>query len=82
MTDKNDQWFSQIAKQQGFHTQAEIQLLLKDRARLDWLEDQGKPETYEDAPHAMVWVVQSEPGVNSLRAAIDAEMTNEPRSTN
>jgi hypothetical protein len=43
-----------------------------DREQLDWLDGQGEPETYEDAPHALVWSVIGDPGQRSIRAAIDA----------
>lgn len=44
-----------------------------DTARLDWLDGQGQAVTYEDAPHAMAWVVQNEPGQDTdIRKAIDA----------
>lgn len=43
-----------------------------DRERMDWLDGQGEPETYEDAPHALVWSVIGDPGQRSIRAAIDA----------
>lgn len=43
-----------------------------ETARLDWLDQHGQPETYEDASHALVWVVHGEPGGRSVRAAIDA----------
>ena len=40
-----------------------------DTARLDWLDEQRQPETFEDAPHAQVWCIVGEP---DLRTAIDA----------
>ena len=43
-----------------------------DTKRLDWLQEQGKPETYEDAPYSTVWVVCGDPGQTDIRAAIDA----------
>jgi DNA repair exonuclease SbcCD ATPase subunit len=57
-------------------TQLEAQLAeaRNDSERLDWFNEQGKPETYEDAPHAMVWVLVGELGQSELRAAIDAAM--------
>jgi hypothetical protein len=54
--------------------EAQLAEMRKDSERLDWLNEQGKPETYEDAPHAMVWVLVGELGQTELRAAIDAAM--------
>jgi hypothetical protein len=54
--------------------------LREDKERLDWLEAGGEPETYEDAPHALVWCVFGETGQRSIRAAIDAARAKEGQS--
>ena len=46
----------------------------KDTERLNWLEDQAKPESFEDAPSCNVWVLYGDPGANDIRLVIDAEM--------
>ena len=46
--------------------------LREDKERLDWLEVQGEPVTYEDEPHELVWSVFGERGQRNLRDAIDA----------
>lgn len=46
--------------------------LRKDKERLDWLEAHGEPETFEDAPHALVWSVIGAPGERDVRVVIDA----------
>ena len=44
-----------------------------DTERLDWLDARSEPVTYEDAPHATAWHIETEPGERiDLRAAIDA----------
>lgn len=58
--------------------QAELSALREDKARLDWLDAGGEPETFEDAPHALVWTVIGAPGPQRLRAAIDAAMEATP----
>lgn len=45
--------------------------LEKETRRLDWLDTQGKPETFEDAPHSMVWVLIGETEHAEIREAID-----------
>lgn len=49
-----------------------IAALREDKERLDWLEIQGEPVTYEDEPHELVWSVFGERGQHNLRDAIDA----------
>ena len=53
--------------------------LRADKERLDWLEAGGEPETYEDAPHALVWCVFGETGQRSIRVAIDAARAKEAK---
>ena len=53
--------------------------LREDKERLDWLEAGGEPETYEDAPHALVWCVFGETGQRSIRAAFDAARAKEAK---
>ena len=59
---------------------AELAALRKDKERLDWLEARGEPQTYEDAPHSLVWYVLGEDGERNLRAAIDAARAKETKS--
>ena len=44
----------------------------EDTELLDWLESNGKPETYEDAPHATVWCIIGDPDEHDLRKSIRA----------
>ena len=60
------------------HNEAEA--CWKDKERLDWLEARGEPQTYEDAPHSLVWYVLGEDGERNLRAAIDAARAKEDQS--
>lgn len=53
----------------GQHRIAELE---KDKERIDWFNDQGKPETFDDAPHSLVWVIIGDLGQSNLRDAIDA----------
>jgi hypothetical protein len=46
--------------------------LREDKERLDWLDANGDPVTYEDAPHSLHWGITGDPGCRNLRAAIDA----------
>lgn len=50
----------------------EVARLREDKKRLDWLEAHGEPETFEDAPHALVWSVIGAPGERDVRVVIDA----------
>lgn len=47
---------------------------ITDTQRLDWLDQQGKAETFEDADHSTVWCIMGETGVRALRVAIDTEI--------
>lgn len=64
----------------ALYAQADYQRELRaDRDRLDWLEVQGEPVTYEEAPHELVWCVIGGRGQRSLRAAIDAARIKEAK---
>jgi len=54
-----------------------IDVLREDKERLDWLAARGEPQTYEDAPHSLVWYVLGEDGERDFRAAIDAARIKE-----
>lgn len=56
------------------HVEERVRELEADRKRLDWLEAQGKPETFEEAPHSTVWVLVGDLGQSNIREAIDAAM--------
>lgn len=53
--------------------------LREDKERLDWLEVQGEPVTYEEAPHELVWCVIGGRGQRSLRDTIDAARAKEAK---
>lgn len=57
---------------------ARVRELEADRGRLDWLDEQGKPETFEDDDPATVWVLVSSNAKRDLREAIDAARTLTP----
>jgi hypothetical protein len=56
-----------------------IDVLREDKERLDWLAARGEPQTYEDAPHSLVWYVLGEDRERDLRAAIDAARAKEEK---
>ena len=63
---------------QTLELRAQLAAAHEDTKRLDWLESQGKPETFEDAPHATVWSIIGDMGSSDLRAAIDAARKGQP----
>lgn len=50
----------------------------EDKARLDWLEDRGQAETFEDTPHSTAWFLVGKVGVTNIRTAIDAARAQTP----
>lgn len=62
---------NQLKVRIGFF-EREICRLRADKERLDWLDANGDPVTYEDAPHSLHWGITGDPGCRNLRAAIDA----------
>ncbi len=80
---KQDQWFQQIAKQQGFHTQAEMEQLLKDSERLNWLEANRGQIGYTSGASPINAVCHTPKDIKGCEAltildAIDARMALSP----